>query len=239
MQPYNSHLAHHGVKGQQWGVRRYQNEDGSYKNDAARDRHAESEATSPAQNSNRSRNIKRAVAITAGILATGAIAYGLYKTGAYKHGVDVAKKIFGSKGDQVAEKVVAVKKPPITDRAKTAAKKKIVDTLNNEAAMAGYERSINERINNYTSKRAEAAKAAKKAARQTARKSVKDIPVDVRDRGKEYAKRSGGFGTKIKDVMQRRKVRKQTKRAARAVNDFNQANADFISNLGNMGRHRR
>lgn len=28
---YSNNLAHHGVKGQKWGVRRYQNEDGSYK----------------------------------------------------------------------------------------------------------------------------------------------------------------------------------------------------------------
>ncbi len=28
---YDVYLAHHGVKGQKWGIRRYQNEDGSYK----------------------------------------------------------------------------------------------------------------------------------------------------------------------------------------------------------------
>lgn len=30
MSVYNEYLAHYGIKGQKWGIRRYQNEDGSY-----------------------------------------------------------------------------------------------------------------------------------------------------------------------------------------------------------------
>lgn len=36
---YNTYLAHHGVKGQKWGLRRYQNEDGSL-TAAGKDRYA-------------------------------------------------------------------------------------------------------------------------------------------------------------------------------------------------------
>ena len=37
--PHSDYLAHHGIKGQKWGVRRYQNPDGSY-TDAGRKRYS-------------------------------------------------------------------------------------------------------------------------------------------------------------------------------------------------------
>lgn len=35
---HNVYLAHHGIKGQKWGVRRYQNKDGSYTDEGRRRR---------------------------------------------------------------------------------------------------------------------------------------------------------------------------------------------------------
>lgn len=35
---YSDHLEHHGIKGQKWGVRRYQNPDGSWTEEGKRRR---------------------------------------------------------------------------------------------------------------------------------------------------------------------------------------------------------
>ena len=91
------YLAHHGIRGQKWGVRRYQNEDGSYTN-AGRERHAEAESSdngsSPSNNASRNAKIKRGAMIVGGIALTAIAAYALYKTGAGKQMLDAGKNVF-------------------------------------------------------------------------------------------------------------------------------------------------
>lgn len=83
--PYSAELYHHGIKGQKWGIRRFQQENGTLTS-AGRERYADAIAKSEANangNSSRSsqrkeklKKIAKAAAITAG---TAAVAYGTYK----------------------------------------------------------------------------------------------------------------------------------------------------------------
>lgn len=58
----DSYLAHHGIKGQRWGVRRYQNSDGSYTSAGKQKRNNSKQVA---------KKIAKGAAITAGILAAG------------------------------------------------------------------------------------------------------------------------------------------------------------------------
>ena len=67
---YNDSLMHHGIKGMHWGVRRYQNPDGSYTS-AGKARRGMSDRTK--------KNFKRAAIGAAALGAAGLAGYGLYK----------------------------------------------------------------------------------------------------------------------------------------------------------------
>lgn len=68
-----SYLMHHGVKGQKWGVRRYQNPDGTLI-------HPKQKKTlSPEEKEARKQKIKKAAIIGAAVIGTAALAYGVYR----------------------------------------------------------------------------------------------------------------------------------------------------------------
>lgn len=66
-----TYLAHHGIKGQKWGVRRFQNNDGSL-TDQGKRRYLSDETK---------RKIKTAAKVAAGVAGAAAIGYGVYKVG--------------------------------------------------------------------------------------------------------------------------------------------------------------
>ena len=65
------YLAHHGIKGQKWGVRRFQNKDGSL-TDQGKRRYLSDETKG---------KIKKAAKVAAGVAGAAAIGYGVYKVG--------------------------------------------------------------------------------------------------------------------------------------------------------------
>lgn len=75
----NVYLAHHGIKGQKWGVRRYQNPDGSYTDEGKR-RYGFSSGLSGETKS----KIKTAGKVALGVGAAAAVGYGAYKFGGNK-----------------------------------------------------------------------------------------------------------------------------------------------------------
>ena len=91
---YSNCIVHHGVKGQRWGVRRYQNEDGSLKN---RGKHKkEKKELTPEERAIRKARIKKAAKI---IGISSAVAVPTIATGiAVKGGLDWVNENAGGIG---------------------------------------------------------------------------------------------------------------------------------------------
>ena len=122
------YLEHHGILGLKWGVRRYQNADGSYtpagerrySKKTSKQGHVDIPQDKPAEKDRqRSDNIKRGAKIAAGVLATAATAYVLHKTGADKKIFDAGKKIVS----QNMSKQLPKKEPSVATKAVVAANK--------------------------------------------------------------------------------------------------------------------
>ena len=101
---YPDYLAHFGIKGMKWGVRRFQNKDGSYTAAGLKRRFGgggggsrsggKARAGSGTNAEARKAKIKKAAKIAAGAAATAAVAYGgyrLYKSGKGKQLVNTFK----------------------------------------------------------------------------------------------------------------------------------------------------
>ena len=85
--PYSNELYHWGIKGQKWGIRRYQNEDGTL-TEAGKKRYNTNSGNSTSQNTknvtssdDKNEKIKKAAKIAAIAAAAGLTAYGMYKLG--------------------------------------------------------------------------------------------------------------------------------------------------------------
>lgn len=83
------YLAHHGIKGQRWGIRRFQNFNGT-RTLAGKRRERENNADRSKNDRLKSR-LKKGAIIAGGVLATAAVGYALYKTGAGEKAINYGR----------------------------------------------------------------------------------------------------------------------------------------------------
>lgn len=87
------YLEHFGVKGMKWGVRRYQNKDGSLTSRGKKryKRSEESEENEKERKARRKRNIKIAIGVSVGVAAVAVAAYGIYKMNSSGNNIEKGK----------------------------------------------------------------------------------------------------------------------------------------------------
>ena len=85
-------LQHHGIKGQRWGIRRYQNEDGSL-TEEGRERYGSDLKETSYSKATDNDKIKKAVVVGASIAAASLAVYGAYKLSDVKQNIDYQKSV--------------------------------------------------------------------------------------------------------------------------------------------------
>ena len=104
------YLAHHGVKGQKWGVRRYQNEDGSYTEEGAKHRRSDGK-------SGMSDGAKKALKVGAVAAGTALAAIGAYKL------IQLNKPVTNFTAYDMKKDVLKIAAKSIPNKLKESAKK--------------------------------------------------------------------------------------------------------------------
>lgn len=131
---YDDELYHHGIKGMKWGIRRFQNADGSYTSAGKNKRQKESPAVSN-EKKGLSDKQKKAIKIGAAAVATGLAIYGGYKVNQYinKQNLLLSKHIGTEFGTRFTDDI----KPKVRIGPTPAIRNLNYVTGNNFAAKAG------------------------------------------------------------------------------------------------------
>lgn len=132
----DEYLAHHGIKGQRWGVRRYQNEDGSYTDEGAKRRRV-----GDSSGGSSSDKLKKAAKIGAVIAGAALASYGAYKLYqmnrpvsdftlyGFSQKLPSEKRSIGTFAKDTASKIAEkVRESGIKDKLKESSKKALKET---------------------------------------------------------------------------------------------------------------